>query len=375
MSDQVPANTTYVANSTTLNGVVVADPLAGISALAAGMLINAPENITAGFLRADTNVAANNVATITFDVVIDISVIDGTVISNQGFLDGDGAGSGVFPQQPSDDPGTAAVDDPTLDIVGNVPVIDVLKTVAIQIDNGSVGVVDPGDTLRYTITSTNIGAIPATGVQLSDAVPANTTYVANTTTLDGLAIADPALNVSPLIAGIDISSSDLPPPLPLAGAGTLSAGQSAVVVFDVLVDGGVLPGTIISNQGFVSSNELPVEPSDADGNDANGDQPTDIVVGNVQQLAITKQVLVVGGGVAQAGGQLEYVLRVTNIGSIAANNVIFTDDLDFPVAGQMTFVAGSGRLDGLVTGVSLVGSTVTADYSTTYGNLPPAATT
>ena len=83
LSDVVPANTSYVANTTNLNGVLVADPTAGISALAAGLMINAPENITAGVMRADANVVANNVATITFDVLVNPAAVIGTVISNQ----------------------------------------------------------------------------------------------------------------------------------------------------------------------------------------------------------------------------------------------------------------------------------------------------
>jgi len=369
LSDQIPANTSYVANTTTLNGVAVADPSAGISALAAGFLIHAPENSTAGFLRADTSPTANNVASISFDVMISNSVIDGTVISNQGFLSGDGLGSGMFPQQPSDDPVTPLPADPTLDIVGNVPVVDVLKTVVIQTDLGTIGIVDPGDVLRYTITASNIGAIPASNVVLTDAVPANTSYVPNTTRLNGLAVSDSGVNTSSLIAGIAISSNDLSPP---TGLGSLTAQRSAIVTFDLLVNAGTLPGTIISNQAFVSSNEVPTEPSDADGIDANGDQPTVVVVGNVQQLAISKQVLVVGGGVAQAGGELEYVVRVSNIGSIAASNVIITDNLDLPIAGQMTYVAGSALLNGLPAGVSIPGSIITADYATTYGDLAAA---
>ena len=54
-------------------------------------------------------------------------------------------------------------------------------------DQGSPGVVDPGDVLRYTISVQNSGTIPATGVVLRDAVPANTTYVADSTLLNGLA--------------------------------------------------------------------------------------------------------------------------------------------------------------------------------------------
>ena len=369
LSDVVPANTSYVANTTNLNGVLVTDPTAGISALAAGLMINAPENTTAGVMRADINVTANNVATITFDVLVNPAAVIGTVISNQGFINGAGAGSGVIPQQPSDDPGTAIVNDPTIDIVGNIPLFDVQKTVAIVVDGTTAGIVDPGDTLRYTITATNLGEIPITNVVLTDAVPVNTTYVANTVLLNGLPVAQPDAGISPLIVGVDISSSDLTPALPLTGAGILSPGETATITFDVVVNAGTPVGTVISNQGFVSNNELPVEPTDSDGIDANGDQPTTVTVGSAPLISITKQVLVVGGGTALAGSELEYIVRVTNTGIVPVTNVIITDDLDLPIAGQMTYVAGSGLINGLPAGVSFAGSILTADYSTTYGNL------
>jgi len=275
LRDQIPANTTYVANSTRLNGTLVADPSAGVSALQNGFQINAPENSTTGFMRADTNVAANNVATITFDVTINNNVINGTIISNQGFVNGDGAGSGAIPEQPSDDPATAIPDDPTVDVIGNLPLIDSQKTVQIIIDNGTAGILDPGDTLRYTINVTNFGAVSATGVTLTDAVPANTTYVANSVVLNGLAVGQPDGGVSPLIAGIDISSSDLTPPVPTAGNGRLSVGATASIIFDVQVNGGTPSGTIISNQGTITSVEQPPEPTDADGNNSKQWQSTD----------------------------------------------------------------------------------------------------
>ena len=49
---------------------------------------------------------------------------------------------------------------------------------------------------------------------LRDDVPANTTYVADTLTLNGLPVGQPDGGVSPLVAGISISSADLTPPLP-----------------------------------------------------------------------------------------------------------------------------------------------------------------
>ena len=374
LRDQIPANTTYVANSTTLNGVAVADPAAGVTALQNSMFINAPENTTPGFMRADPDLAANNLATVTFDVTINSNVINGTIISNQGFVNGSGSGGGAFPEQPSDDPATPVTDDPTVDIVGNLPLVDSQKTVQIIIDNGTPGILDPGDTLRYTITVTNFGAQPATGVVLTDAVPANTTYVANSVVLNGLPVSQPDGGVSPLIAGVDISSSDLTPPLATAGNGTLSVGGTATLIFDVQVNGGTASGTIISNQGTVTSIEQAPEPTDADGNDGNGDQPTQIVVGNAQQLTITKSVSVVGGGVAAAGGELEYVVQVTNISSVPVSDVVITDNLDVPVAGQVTYVAGSARLNSATAGISFAAPVLTADYGTSYGTLAPGAT-
>lgn len=374
LRDQIPANTTYVANSTTLNGAPVADPAAGTSALQSGLAVNAPEDPTAGAMRADATDTTSNVATVTFDVVVNRDVVDGGIISNQGFLDAGGAGSGPVARKPSDDPSTPVPDDPTRNVVGNMPLVDATKTVTIQVDKGSPGIVDPGDVLRYRITISNGGAAPAHGVVFTDAVPANTTYLPDSVRLNGLAVGQPDGGVSPLVAGIDVSSSDLTPPLPGAGKGVLSPGASAVVTFDVQVNAGVATGTLISNQGVVKSTEQADEPTDADGNDANGDQPTQVVVGAAQQLSILKEVSVVDGSGALPGSQLEYAIRVTNIGSLPATHVVVTDDLG-PLAGQVSYVAGSASLNGSAAGVAFVGSVLSADYAAQYGDLPPGAET
>ena len=370
ITDQLPANTSYVIGSTQLNGVVIADAAGDILPLQDGILINAPENTTAGYMRADATVTSTNVATITFDVLIDQELVNGTLISNQATLNADGAGSPAIAQQLSDDPSTTTVlGDPTRDVVGNQPLIDVIKTVEIIVDNGSLGIVDPGDILRYTIIVNNSGATPATEVVLTDAVPDDTSYIQDSVSLNGLPVAQPDAGVSPLIAGIAISSTDLTPALPTAGNGVLSPDGSAVIIFDVQVSPLVLSGTVISNQGSVDSYELPTELTDADGIDSNGDQPTLVVVGNAQLLTITKEVSVVSGGSALAGGQLQYRIRVTNISSVAAVDVVITDNLDLPIAGQLTYVAGSGLLDGLPAGVSFSAPIITADFAAAYGDL------
>ncbi|MBB3059625.1 DUF11 domain-containing protein [Microbulbifer rhizosphaerae] len=364
LRDQVPANTTYVPNSTTLNGAAVAD-VDGSTPLSAGLAINSPGE-EEGFVGATEGTQP---VTVTFDVTIN-DVRDGTIISNQGFVNGEGAGSGPFAEQPSDDPTTEAPDDPTIDIVGDVPLLIVQKTVEIAVDNVSAGIVDPGDTLRYTITVTNMGGVDATDAVLTDQVPADTTYVAGTTMLNGMAVTDNAGGMTRLDSGLPISSSDLTPPLPGAGEGVITSAQAATITFDVQVDADTATGTVISNQGSVATEELPLTLTDADGNPSNGAQPTEVVVGDAQQLSITKEVAVVGGGAALPGATLEYLVRVTNISAVPVTEVVITDDLLVAGEGVLTYVADSALLNGQPGGISVAGSVITADYGATYGELP-----
>lgn len=367
LRDQIPANTTYVAGSTTLNGNPLADA-GGTSPLVGGISLYSPRNATPGYLPADASGATDNKATLQFDVVINPDLLDGTVVANQAFVNAVNAGIG---NQPSDDPRTAVVDDPTRNVVGNVPLLYAEKSALLYTDGGTPGLIDPGDTLRYTIVVHNNGAIPATNVMLNDGVPGNTTYVANSTTLNGLPVAQPDGGVFPLQGGIAISSADLTPPLPAAGEGTLTAGEFATVQFDLVVNAGTPTGTLITNQARVRSDEVSSLLTDGDGDPATGPEPTVVVVGDAQQLAISKQVAVVGGGPAVAGATLEYVIQVSNIGSVPAYGIVITDNLDDPVAGQLAFVAGSASLNGTATGLNIAGAVLSADYDAAYGALPP----
>jgi uncharacterized repeat protein (TIGR01451 family) len=354
LRDLVPANTSYVAGSTTLNGVAVPDS-GGVSPLVSGMLINSPGS-TGGSMPADASNSQANVATITFNVTVTPGVVNGTVISNQSFLTA--AGSGIV-DQPSDDPNTPIANDPTRNIVGSMPLLYADKQVVLFTDLGSPGIVDPGDVLRYTIRVQNSAAKPATGVVLKDVVPANTTYVANSTLLNGAPVRQPDGGVSPLVAGVDL--------------GTVSQGATATLQFDLRVNAGTPAGTVISNQAVVSSVELPNLLTDGDGNPATGPEPTVVVVGIAQALSIANQVTVVGGGAAVPGATLEYVIRVANISAVPATNVVLADNLDLSQPGQLSYVNGSATINGSTSGFSFAGSTLTANYGATSGTLPPAA--
>ena len=365
MRDLVPANTTYVAGSTALNGVVLPD-VGGASPLQAGMQISAVEDPTPGAMRADASATPLNVATIVFEVQVDAGVLDSTLIRNQGFVNGSGTSSGAFAEVPSDDPRTPFVGDPTINIVGVFPLLAARKTVALVGDSNADGVLDPLEVIRYTITIDNLSGLEATGLVFTDPLPANTSYVADTVTLNGAPVAQPDAGVSPLIGGIPVYS-------PGSAAGTIAPSASATITFDARVNAGVAAGTVISNQGSVAT-PLATLLTDADGNSANGNQPTTIVVGSAQQLAITKAVRVVGDGLALPGAQLEYLVTVTNTGVVDVTDAVLTDDLGvLPLAAQVAYVAGSATLNGTVAGVSLTGALLRADHAAIYGRLAPGA--
>ena len=344
MTDMVPANTTYVAGSTTLNGTPFADDANG-SPLIDGILLG---DLAAG----------GPVVTVEFDVTVYPDVPNGTIISNQAFVTA--ADQGVT-DVPSDDPRTDVENDPTRDVVGNYPILFAEKSAALQIDNGSPGIVDPGDTLRYTITIYNNSASePATMVELFDNVPANLIYVADSTMLDGAAVGQPDSGVFPLEARILVGND-----------GVLDPGASTTVMFDMQVDAATPRGTQIINQGTVYSAESANLLTDGDGNPSTGPEPTVVIVGDAQALTIVKDVAVVGGGAAIPGATLEYTVTVQNVGNVPAQYVLVRDDLDEVNPGYLTYVDQSATMNGLTAGVSAAGQIITADYFNEYGPLEP----
>ncbi|MEO8394966.1 MAG: CSLREA domain-containing protein, partial [Chloroflexota bacterium] len=142
----------------------------------------------------------------------------GDSVSNQGTAHYDSDGDNINDADGvTDDPGTGAVLDATAFTVV-APDVSVSKT-ATDVNGG---VLVSGDTLRYTITISNNGTADAQNVSLTDATPANTTYVPGTTTLNASPVTDLPTDIMPFTAGGSI--------------GTVTAGGSATVVFDVTID-------------------------------------------------------------------------------------------------------------------------------------------
>jgi large repetitive protein len=129
------------------------------------------------------------------------------------------------------------------------------------------------------------------------------------------------------------------------------------------------------NSGIVSFGNGGIAPGGNAFFSLEGGSLTKIVAVVVPGLAITKQVNVVGGGPALPGAQLDYLVHVTNPTNnppnFQASSVVITDDISSAGAGRLTLVNPAPTMNGSTTGVTVVGSVITADYSTTNGPLQP----
>lgn len=84
----------------------------------------------------------------------------------------------------------------------------------------------PGARVRYTIVVTNTGGATATAMTLTDSIPANTTYVANTITVGGVAKTDAA----------DADGASFAANVVTVTLGSLASSGTVNVTFDVTVN-------------------------------------------------------------------------------------------------------------------------------------------
>ena len=100
--------------------------------------------------------------------------------------------------------------------------------------------------------------------------------------------------------------------------------------------------------------------TDGDGNPATGPEPTVVVVGDAQQLPITKQVVVVGGGPALAGATLEYLVQAYATSAPCRRTTSWSrDDLD-ATPGPSHVRRRLGDAERRANGVVVAGAVITA---------------
>lgn len=185
---------------------------------------------------------------------------------------------------------------------GKRPKLSISKT-------GSPAYVPPGDTIIYTIVVSNDGNDEAVGVVISDDLPANTTFVNNSITLD------------PPSAG----TIGTGPPL-LAGNLIISPGQQITITFAVTVNPSTAPGTKIVNNVEMFGADI-ITPTATF---------TSVVTGLFNPvLFVSKN----GPVIASTGDVVTFTYRLLNLNigdSSPINNLTVSDS----IAGMATFVFG-----------------------------------
>jgi uncharacterized repeat protein (TIGR01451 family) len=226
--------------------------------------------------------------TIRFRAVVDDPFTGGTPsVSNQGTVTGTG-----FSPVLTDDPDTPALDDPT------VTPVDLKPDLALAKSDGGTSVA-PGGTVGYTLAYSNLSSFGATGVVLSETVPAHTTFNAGASTAGWVCAPNGNAGSSCTLA-----------------VGALAGGGSGNAIFAVTVVNPVAAGVAqISNTASVAS-------AVADPVPANNTATDTTPVTAAPDLTLAKS----DGGISTTpGGTVTYTLSYANAGNQGAVGVVLTE--------------------------------------------------
>ncbi|RKZ09952.1 hypothetical protein DRQ32_07645, partial [bacterium] len=178
-------------------------------------------------------------------------------------------------------------------VVQSAPVVTLVKT-------ASVSLAQPDDLITYTLTYGNSGNANAANAVLTDAIPANTTFVSATG--GGTSSGGIVTWINPLIL----------------------AGSSGAVTMTVQVDNPLPNGTVIPNlASLVTDQTIAVESS------------VDVTIESAAFLTLEKTA---SANVIQPGDLLTYTLNIINTGNANATNVVLTDSAPM----HTSFVSATG---------------------------------
>ncbi len=334
MSDTLPDGLTYVPDSATLP--------------AADVMVSGQD---LDFSIAALPLATGSVmfmyqATVDGDAAVGVAAVNTIDLTWAGIPGADGAAGGG--RNGDDGEGGALndyADSSSADVTPNIDAfIDATKTVALFDDADMDGSVTPGDTLEYSISLVNMnGALSS--VVFTDTMPSQTTYVNSSTFVDGVMQTEAVDGADGTDFGFTAANTLTVDIGNMAAAGDPGGGDSIAITFRVTVDGGTPFGTVLSNQGVVDSNQTVPEPTDENGEDGDGDQPTDIPVGNLPPPTNTLYVEklynfiedVDANGYLSPGDRVEYLFIFNNFGNSALTGVSLNDT----IPAGLTFEAGS----------------------------------
>jgi len=281
------------------NNIVIDDVPDANSSLVAGSVTASAGSVTIGNTAGDSvvqvsiaSLAAAGSVTITYDTTINNPLPDGiTELVNQALFD-----STELPPGVSDDPDPPGPDDPTVVPLNAAPDLVITK------DDGGVTTI-PGGTVVYALAYQNVGNQTATGVDISDTVPANTVF-------------NPAAST----AGWVCAPNNNPGSTCTFAIGAVAGGGAGGSIdFAVTVDDPLAASvTEISNAASIADDGNN-GPDPTPGNNGDGDTTP---VTAAPDLTITKDD---GGATTVPGGTVVFALAYQNVGNQDATGVEISD--------------------------------------------------
>ncbi|MES5926006.1 DUF11 domain-containing protein [Bacillus cereus group sp. MG9] len=315
----IPANTTFIPNSVTINGMqqLGARPALGV---------NIP------------NIAPGATVTVTFQVTVISVPPSSSIMDNDTIL-----------YSYTVDPSAAPVTTSTSTNIVTNPVLDAMITMIKSVDQTLVTL---GDTITYTTLLTNSGNTNATNITFTDLIPDGTTFVSDSVTINGIT----QLGLNPN-TGITI--------------GSIAPNSSIAIAFQVTATSTPVQNPIANSASasytFIADPNAPIVSRNVTSN-------TVFTTINTATILSLKQV---DKSFSRVGDTLTYTVTLTNNGNSSAQNVIFSDTMP----SGTTFIANSFSINGVSqsgadpsNGVNIgpitAGSTVTVSFQVNVASLP-----
>ncbi|HHT7126354.1 TPA: DUF7507 domain-containing protein, partial [Bacillus cereus] len=289
--DTAPADTTFVIGSVTINGIN--QPNAN------------PENgITLG------NLAPNESVIITFQVTISSSTLQSTINNDATISYTPIVGLIQPPITITKQINTVTKQTNTVTTTVVDPMVDIEKT-------ADKSIVVIGDIITFTLAVFNHSPIPTISTSVIDSIPAGTTFIENSVTINGT----PVTNVRP-DTGINI--------------GSLPADSVATITFQVLVTSIPSNSTIINSATVTAAFQLtPQDPI-----------ITFIVNSNIVRIPIQFITVTVTKNASVSSAYLnqyfDYTVRITNTSKILLSNISLQDT----IPAGLQFINGTVFING-----------------------------